>query len=286
MVERGASQNTIDSYQRDLLQFQESVSDIKNATSEQIRSYLEKLTGQGLSASTRARKLSSLRQFYKFLFAEGLVDHDPCHMLESPKQGRRLPKIILEGQIDKLMGAVYKMEGPEGLRLQALVEILYASGLRITELLSLPMSSVQQAFESEVLLIRGKGGKERLVPLSEPALKSLKAYLEVRGGFGKDSLWLFPSNSKQGYLTRQRFDQLIKDLAVKAGLDRSQLSAHVLRHAFATHLLHHGADLISVQKLLGHSDISTTEIYTHVLPEHLKDMVKAHHPLAKKRAQN
>lgn len=283
LVERGISDNTLTSYERDLVQFQAYLreTNILDATTDDILSFLEHLASKQMSAQTRARKLSALRQFYGFHFQDGSLKQNPCLTIESPKVGKTLPKYISEDQVEDLFRTAYTIQGPEGVRLQTLLEILYATGLRVTELLSLPYASIESAFETETLVVMGKGMKERIVPLSPQALKSIKKYLSVRDSFGKGSTWLFPSRSRQGHLTRQRFDQLLKSLAVTVGLDRTFLSAHLLRHAFATHMLQHGADLASLQKLLGHSDIATTEIYTHVLPDRLREAVTNHHPLSK-----
>jgi integrase/recombinase XerD len=235
-----------------------------------------------LAPRTGARRLSALRQFYRFLYAEGLRGDEPTAALDSPHQGRPLPRVLSESEVDALLAAARSRDGPEGLRLAALVEVLYATGLRVSELVALPLAAVRR--DPRVLLVRGKGGKERMVPLGEPAREALSAYLEVRRRFcpaGRDPRWLFPSRAASGHLTRHRFAQLLKALAVEAGVDPGKVSPHVLRHAFASHLLEHGADLRAVQQMLGHADISTTQIYTHVLNERLRRLVETHHPLAR-----
>jgi integrase/recombinase XerD len=237
-----------------------------------------------LKPSTQARRLSALRQFHRFLMDEGVRGDDPSHAIEAPKRGRPLPKTIAEGQVKRLIDAVATLEGPEGVRLAFFVELLFASGLRVSELVTRPLAATHGS--RRMLLVRGKGGKERLVPLGEPARAALKAYISLRKTFlplarsEKAERFLFPSVSAEGHLTRRRIGQLLKDLAARAGLDPKKLSPHVMRHAFATHLVAHGADLRSVQQLLGHADISTTQIYTHVQEDRLRKLVAEKHPLA------
>ena len=215
----------------------------------------------------------------------GFREDNPTASLDGPKQGQRLPKYLSEAEVDALLEAAARRPGADGLRLQALMEILYATGLRVSELVTLPVSSFVR--ESPVLLVTGKGGKERMVPLGEPAQDAVRAYLDVRDAFlpkgrapGRSARFLFASRGREGHLTRQRFTQQIKELAVEAGLDRRRVSPHVLRHSFASHLLAHGADLRALQQMLGHADISTTQIYTHVLEERLRSLVETAHPLA------
>ena len=239
-----------------------------------------------MSATTAARKLSALRQFYKHLYAEGLVAENPTAHLENPKQPKPLPKTLSEEQVDRLLASVIerarKKPTVANLRTVALIELLYATGLRVSELVSLKKTAL--AGGRRFIIVRGKGGKERMVPLGKVAARAAGDYLKVlkADGAHKDSPWLFPTRSREGYLTRVRAFQLIKEAAGRAGLDPSRISVHVLRHAFATHLLANGADLRAVQKLLGHSDISTTQIYTHVLEDRLKRLVSEKHPLSKK----
>jgi integrase/recombinase XerD len=225
-----------------------------------------------------------MRQLFKFLLLEGDRPDDPTAGLDSPRLGRPLPKILSEAEIAGLFAAAAAWPGEEGMRLRCLLELLYATGLRVSELVTLPLAAAQR--EPRFLLVRGKGGKERVVPLSEPACQALAAYLPSRAHFladGRGGRWLFPSPSREGHLTRQRCGQLLKELALAAGLDPARLSPHVLRHAFASHLLDHGADLRSVQQMLGHADVATTQIYTHVLTERLSRLVASAHPLARRK---
>lgn len=289
VAERGVSTNTLAAYRRDLEDVTrflvgpdlsaEAVLDA--ATTEDLRRYLKHLDGQGMKAGTAARRLSALRQFYRFLYADELREDDPTGILESPRQGRSLPKIISEDDVAKLLQVAEDSQGPDGKRLCAMVELCYATGMRVSELVGLPLATVQR--DPDVLIVRGKGNKERMVPLSGPARDAVRDYLVVRDTFlpeGTSSPHLFPGSGGKP-LSRQRFFQLLKDLARLAGLDPSKVSPHVLRHAFATHLLHHDADLRSVQQMLGHVDISTTQIYTHVLDERIRRLVTEHHPLAR-----
>ncbi|MGE5537650.1 MAG: site-specific tyrosine recombinase XerD [Gemmatimonas sp.] len=280
-AERGASLNTQHAYRRDLKHFAAtSKQDIALAAGEDVRRYIEHLTADGFDAATAARRLSALRQFYRFLLSEGVRADDPTAAIDSPKRGRRLPKTLSEMDIDALLAAAAKRDGVEGLRATALLQVLYAAGLRVSELISLPVGAA--AARGGVLVVRGKGNKERMVPLSPPALLALKKWLPVRARIAGSSPWLFPSPEPRKHLTRQRFTQILKELAVDAGLDPRQVSPHVVRHAFASHLLAHGADLRAVQEMLGHADVATTQIYTHVLEERLKAAVRDHHPLARR----
>ena len=286
LAERNASMHTIAAYRRDLQDFfrflaHENVASIEE---EQIRAYLTHMVAQAMSATTRARRLSALRQFFRFLLQEGLMEYDPTQTIDSPRLQRHLPSVLTEEDIVALLEAAGNMDGPQGKRMVALLELLYATGLRVTELVSLPCQAVE--LTQKIIFVKGKGGKERIVPLNNHAIEALQAYLLIRGYFviGKVCPWLFPSTAAQGHLTRQRFGQLLKEVALEAGLDHQKISPHVLRHAFATHLLNHGADLLSVQKLLGHSDISTTEIYTHVMTERMQELVLTCHPLASRKA--
>ncbi len=295
-AERGAADNTLAAYRRDLADIEAFLKrrgqTLAAAGSADLRQYLKALAGQGWTARTSARRLSALRQFYRFQLGEGRRADDPTAALDSPRLGRPLPKPLAEGQVTALIDAAAKRGGAEGLRLIALLELLYASGMRVSELVALPLSTVLR--DTRAIMVRGKGGKERLVPLGAPALKALAAYRAARGEFlpkpkknarKTDSPFLFPSRGRSGHLTRHRLGQLLKELARQAGLDPGIVSPHVLRHAFATHLLDHGADLRSVQKMLGHADIATTQIYTHVVKERLKRTVGEHHPLAKRAAK-
>ncbi|MEX1306296.1 MAG: site-specific tyrosine recombinase XerD [Rhodovibrionaceae bacterium] len=287
-AERGAALNTLEAYRRDLRDFSATLGGcpVEEAGSEAIRAYLAKLSASGLAARTLARRLSALRQFYRFLYAEGLRGDNPATAIDSPRQGRSLPKVLNEREVEALLAAARERKGADGVRLRALIEVLYATGLRISELVTLPLSAV--ARDPRVLIVRGKGGKERMIPLGEAARAALADYRGLRPQAflktGADSPWLFPSRGKGGHLTRHRVAQLLKELAAEAGLPPAKVSPHVLRHAFASHLLDHGADLRAVQQMLGHADISTTQIYTHVLNERLKTLVSEHHPLARKAA--
>jgi integrase/recombinase XerD len=286
-AERGAAALTIEAYRRDLVDFAGFVAragvQVEAAGAAALRRYFAALAGAGMAPRTTARRLSSLRQFHKFLFAEGVRGDDPTARLDSPRLGRSLPKILSEAEVTALLAAARRMDGAEGARLVCFVELLYATGLRVSELVALPLTRLR---EDRFLIIKGKGGKERLVPLSEPARLALAAYAARRGEFlaeGETSRFLFPSRGAEGHLTRRRCGQLLKDLAIVAGLDPRRVSPHVLRHAFASHLLDHGADLRSVQQMLGHADIATTQIYTHVLGERLQALVETHHPLARRK---
>lgn len=282
-AERGASPHTLDAYSRDIVGFSESIDgDVARATSEQLRDYFDDILAQGLKPRTAARRLSCLRQFFQFLFAEGVRDDDPTSVLDSPRQGSRLPKYLGEDEVDLLLEAARSENTRASLRLTAILELLYASGLRISELVSLPLAAV--ARERPVIIVRGKGNKERMVPVGAPARAAVASYLEVRQSFipvnTKNSRWLFPSRGAAGHVSRDAVAKSLKDLAIAAGIAPSRVSPHVLRHSFASHLLAHGADLRSLQQMLGHADISTTQIYTHVLDERLRRLVETNHPLA------
>lgn len=290
-AERGAAVHTLDAYRRDLLDYAGYVRkrgrSLANSSAADVRGYLGTLSEAGLKPSTQARRLSALRQLHRFLLDEDIRTDDPTSAIDAPKRGRPLPKVITEAQTQGLIAAAAALEGPEALRLLCIVELLYASGLRVSELVSLPLNAVTG--EKRMLLVKGKGSKERLVPLGAPARDAIKAYLEVRPRFlpqlERAQRYLFPSRGVEGHLTRRRVGQLLQDLAVKAGVDPRALSPHVLRHAFASHLVAHGADLRSVQQLLGHADIATTQIYTHVQEERLKRLVSEKHPLAGRKKQ-
>lgn len=288
-AERGASPHTLDAYRRDLLDYSGYVRKksrtLATGTAADIRGYLTTLSEAGLKASTQARRLSALRQLHRFLLDEDVRQDDPTSAIEAPKRGRPLPKIVTEAQTQALIDAAANLDGPEAIRLLCIVELLYASGLRVSELVTLPLTAV--AGERRMLLVKGKGGKERLVPLGAPAREAIAAYLKIRARFlpasERAQRFVFPSRGAGGHLTRRRVGQLMTDLAIKAGIDPGKLSPHVLRHAFASHLVAHGADLRSVQQLLGHADIATTQIYTHVQDERLKRLVTEKHPIAARR---
>lgn len=289
-AERGASDNTLAAYRRDLddaaLSLQGAWGGIASAPATEIRRYLDGMASRGFAATSQSRKLSVLRQFYKFLYAEGLRGDDPTGTLDSPKQGRPLPKTLSEDEVGLLLdrAAGEAVDPPPGvdalaaLRLHALLEVLYATGLRVSELVGLPTSVATR--DDRFFTVRGKGNKERLVPLSPKARSAMKAWAAARSARSPDSLFLFPADSESGHLSRQVFARELKALAARAGIRTERVSPHVLRHAFASHLLQNGADLRVVQQLLGHSDISTTQIYTHVLEKRLVELVNTHHPLA------
>ncbi len=299
-TERGAAMNTRQAYWRDLADVSlylrsERNSDINSASTDDLKAYLQDLSEKThikgankskIAVRTVARRLSALRQFYRYMVSENMREDDPTTTIESPKQGRTLPKTLSEAEVTQLIKTAGEKGTAEGTRLVCLLEMLYATGLRVSELVGLPMSAIGEG--QEFLMIAGKAGRERMVPLSDPAQQAMDDYMKVRKQFigmdddGRQAAWLFPSRtSDSGHLTRQRFAQLLKDLARAAQVDESRVSPHVLRHAFATHLLSHGADLRSVQKMLGHADIATTQIYTHMMGDKMKKTVKDKHPLSK-----
>ena len=291
-AESGAAKNTLDAYRNDIEDLARVLTDrgvpIDRASVEDLRAFLADLARRGLAASSVARRLSAVRRFHRFLQAERIRPDDPTLVLESPKRARGLPKVLSVDEVERLIAAArQRAADPESgtaarlsaARLVALVELVYASGLRVSELVSLPASAARTS--ARMLVVRGKGGKERLVPLSEPARDALRVYAALRdeAAGGAASPWLFPSRGASGHLTRQHFGRDLKDLAVAAGLSPSRLSPHVMRHAFASHLLAGGADLRVVQTLLGHADVATTEIYTHVVDDRLAGLVRDAHPL-------
>ena len=300
-AERGAGKNTLDAYGRDLADFADHLggrkasggSSVANATTDDVRSYLGALRKRSFAAASLARRLSAIRQFYRFLYAEGHRTDDPAAIIEGPRRGRTIPKVLSISQVDDLLAAARAQTAsdrplPERLRtarLTCLLELVYATGLRVSELIALPASAAER--NTRMLVVRGKGGKERLVPLNEAAKQAMADYRTLLAEAGRadktsrpNSKWLFPSFGESGHITRQHFARELKSVAAFAGLRPEQVSPHVLRHAFASHLLHNGADLRVVQTLLGHADISTTQIYTHVLEERLKSLVRDLHPLA------
>lgn len=289
-AERGAAAPTVDAYRRDLADLERFLGDRPMAPSEvdpaTIRAYLRDLATSGLKPSTVARRLSAIRQFQRFLVVEGERTDDPTQAVDGPTPVRPLPRMLTEEEVVALIEAARMREGPPGRRLLACLELLYSSGLRVSEMLGLPLAALSR--ELDVVRVVGKGDKERIVPVGRPARDALRAYLEVRPAFlagrPRGRHFLFPSRGRLGHLTRQRFQQLLKELAPEAGIDPGRLSAHVLRHAFASHLLDGGADLRVVQTMLGHADIATTEIYTHVQDRRLAAAVAAHHPLAFRRS--
>jgi integrase/recombinase XerD len=291
-AERGAAANTLAAYRRDLDDFSDDLDGrgrtAATATTDDLRDYLGGLTRRGFAASSVARRLSALRQLFRFLYAEGHRGDDPAAVLEGPKRGRAIPKILSIQDVERLLAVAREalsdaekqpLERLRAARLTCLLEVLYASGLRVSELVALPASAARR--DARMLMVRGKGGKERVVPLNDAAKRAMADYLALLAEAGRDapSKWLFPSIGESGHLTRQHFARELKALAGAAGLRGDQVSPHVLRHAFASHLLANGADLRVVQTLLGHADISTTQIYTHVLEERLKSLVRDLHPL-------
>ena len=288
-VERAAARNTLTAYAKDLEDASGFLAgrgrDLADASAEDVEAYFAALGERGLSAATAARRRASLRGFYRFVLGEGWRQDDPSRRVDAPKKGRPLPKILAREEVDRIIAAASARDGAAGLRLGCMVELLYASGLRISELLALPLAAVIR--DPDFLIVKGKGGKERLAPLNGPAREAVKAYLPVRPVFlakgDKASPWLFPSRGQGGRLTARRFAQMLDESAADAGVDPAKVSPHSLRHASATHLLEGGADLRTVQKLLGHADIATTQIYTHVTSDRLKAVVESAHPLAKKR---
>ena len=296
-AERGAARLTLAAYRNDLADLARflaaSGTALEDADAAAVHDYLGAAATRHLAPRTLARRVSAMRQFFRFLVSDGGRSDDPTAGLDTPRLGRPLPKILGEAEVARLIEAALSWPGEEGVRLRCLLELLYATGLRVSELIGLPVAAAQR--DPQFLLVRGKGGKERVVPLSGPARQALTAYLECRTRFlpqgapgkiarwGKTARWLFPSRGADGHLTRQRCGQLLKELALAAGLDPARLSPHVLRHAFASHLLDHGADLRSVQQMLGHADIATTQIYTHVQSERLRRLVETAHPLARRK---
>ncbi|MDJ0919619.1 MAG: tyrosine recombinase [Henriciella sp.] len=287
-AERGASANTLDAYGRDLLDASGYLGGgLTHATGEELAGWLRSLAKDGLAVSTQARKLSSLKRFFRFLFEEGDRKDDPTSRLEGPKTRRDIPDVLSREEVTRLLGACQ-----DDIRLTCLLELLYGSGLRVSELVGLTLGALPRRrlgrWETREIIIRGKGGKERLCPLGGPALLALSNWLAVRedslpeGSLarGRAEAFVFPSRGKSGHMTRRRVGQMLEALAVKANLDPSRVHPHALRHAYATHLLQGGADLRSVQTLLGHADISTTQIYTHVLTNELSELLETSHPLA------
>ncbi len=291
-AERGGARNTLAAYARDLADLSMALAaagrTIARASTEDLRAYLGSLAKRSFATASVARRLSAIRQLYRFLYAEGRRADDPSAVIEGPKRGRALPKVLSIAEVDRLLTQARAemdradrpaLERLRAARLACLIELLYATGLRVSELVSLPVSAAERS--ARMLTVRGKGGKERLVPLNEAAKTAMREYLALLSATARHqkTKWLFPSFGEAGHLTRQHFARELKTLAAAAGLRPAQVSPHVLRHAFASHLLHNGADLRVVQTLLGHADISTTQIYTHVLEERLKSLVRDLHPL-------
>jgi integrase/recombinase XerD len=299
-AEQGAGDNTVDAYRRDLTDFSEflarSGQGFISAETQGLRDYLADLDGRGFKSSSVARRLSAMRHLFRFLMNERIRTDDPAAILSGPKRGRGLPKVLSIGDVDRLLTRAKALsEAPEAsplqrlraMRLYCLLEVLYATGLRVSELVALPLSASRR--DARMIVVRGKGNKERLVPLNQASRQAMADYLAAIEALKPDkkknaasSKWLFPSFGASGHLTRQHFARDLKELTASAGLAPRLVSPHVLRHAFASHLLHNGADLRIVQTLLGHTDISTTQIYTHVVEERLKSLVRDLHPLAEK----
>jgi integrase/recombinase XerD len=304
-AEQGAGPNTLDAYRRDLEDFSAFLAragqDFAGAETQALRDYLGDLDGRGFKSSSVARRLSAMRHLFRFLLNERIRSDDPAAILSGPKRGRSLPKVLSIADVDRLLTRAKDLAGaPEAtalqrlraLRLYCLLEVLYATGLRVSELVSLPLAASRR--DARMIVVRGKGNRERLVPLNEPSRQAMADYLAATAALKPDnkngqgskrgpaSKWLFPSFGESGHLTRQHFARDLKELAAACGLAPRLVSPHVLRHAFASHLLHNGADLRIVQTLLGHTDISTTQIYTHVVEERLKSLVRDLHPLAQK----
>jgi integrase/recombinase XerD len=299
-AEQGAGPNTLDAYRRDLTDFSEFLAStgqgFTSAETQGLRDYLADLDARGFKSSSVARRLSAMRHLFRFLLNERIRSDDPAAILSGPKRGRGLPKVLSISDVDRLLTRAKALsDAPEAstqhrlraLRLYCLLEVLYATGLRVSELVALPLSASRR--DIRMIVVRGKGDKERLVPLNEASRRAMADYLaaiealkETKKNNASASKWLFPSFGESGHLTRQHFARDLKELAASAGLAPRLVSPHVLRHAFASHLLHNGADLRIVQTLLGHTDISTTQIYTHVVEERLKSLVRDLHPLAEK----
>jgi integrase/recombinase XerD len=298
-AEQGAGQNTLDAYRRDLADFSEFLAargeGFAGAETQALRDYLADLDARGFKTSTVARRLSAIRHLFRFLLNERVRGDDPAAILSGPKRGRGLPKVLSIADVDRLLArakassevlAASPLQRLRAMRLYCLLEVLYATGLRVSELVALPLSASHS--DARMIMVRGKGNKERLVPLNETSRRAMADYLAAMEALGRsrkgaaESKWLFPSFGQSGHLTRQHFARDLKELTASAGLAPRLVSPHVLRHAFASHLLHNGADLRIVQTLLGHTDISTTQIYTHVVEERLKSLVRDLHPLAEK----
>lgn len=296
-AEQGAGPNTLDAYRRDLTDFSDYLArcgaDFTGADTEALRGYLADLDIRGFKSTSVARRLSAMRHLYRFLLNERIRGDDPAAILSGPKRGRGLPKVLSIADVDRMLTRAKELTQTDvspaqrlrALRLYCLLEVLYATGLRVSELVSLPVSAARR--DARMIVVRGKGNKERLVPLNDASRQAMADYLSAMQVMQPEqkaapSKWLFPSFGESGHLTRQHFARDLKDLAAGSGLAPRLVSPHVLRHAFASHLLHNGADLRIVQTLLGHTDISTTQIYTHVVEERLKSLVRDLHPLAEK----
>ena len=286
-VERASAKNTLMAYGRDLADARDFLkglgTDLDAASAEQVEAYFLDLGIRGLSSATASRRRAAVRQFYRFVLGEGWRSDDPSRRVEAPRKTRPLPKVLSRLEVDQIIAAAGILDGPAGLRLGCLIELIYASGLRVSEATSLKLAAL--ARDPAYLMVTGKGGKDRLAPLNPAAREAMRAYLAVRAGFlskgDAANPWLFPSSGKAGHLTPRRCCEMLEEAAILAGIDPTRVSPHVLRHAFATHLLEGGADLRVVQKLLGHADIATTQIYTHVASDRLAEVVRTRHPLGR-----
>jgi len=287
IADRNASSNTLEAYQRDINHFQKWVKKpFSEVIANDIKQYIQFLFGQEFKVSTVNRRISSLKQFYLYLFNENLITTNPCLHTKTAKTPRSLPKVLETSQMVNFLDFLKNAKDPANIRVRTILELLYASGLRVSELIKLPLNCIMGiGTNNPMILAKGKGNKERLVPLNDTCIESLRSYVKVREFFVsgvKSAHFLFASRSKEGCFTRQRVGQLIKNTAIEFGMDPTIISPHVFRHSFATHLLQGGSDLLTIQKLLGHSDIATTQIYTHVFPESVYQLVQQHHPIAKK----
>lgn len=286
-IERGASENTLENYRRDLTLLETFLTHhqkrLENCQAPDLRAFVKAQVDQGFSPRTSARRLSCLKQFFKFIYAERIRNDDPSAALDAPKQGRPLPKYLTEAEVEQLLNEARTDTSAKGFRMVAMLELLYACGLRVSEMLSLPLSAFKT--QSDMLMVRGKGDKERLVPLAAKAFQAVEIYMSCRSDFlkkGQESPWLFPSKrAKDGHVSRQIFDTDLRDLALRAGIQK-KVSAHILRHSFASHMLDHDVDLRALQQMLGHADIATTTIYTHLIGDREKQLVLNKHPLAKR----
>lgn len=293
VAERNAAPNTIEAYRRDLNEFALYLGcELLSASAEDLMSYRERFEAQRRAPSTIARKIVTLRQFFKFCVQEGWLENNPTHRFTLPKNARKLPRIVSKDDVLQLLQHAAQGQTPDHRRRWTLLELLYGAGLRASELVSLRVSnlSVEEGQLMPFVRVVGKGGRERCVPVNQTCLIAIQEYLKIRDYYCPRQAgfvpWLFPSSSKSGHLTRQRLGQILKQAAIDAGLNPSTLSPHVIRHAFATHLLENGAHLLAIQKMLGHADISTTQIYTHVQMGHLKHLLETYHPLARKSSKN
>lgn len=291
-IEKASSKNTVESYKNDLQKFkefldQEKVS-IEEVTTDDIRKFIASMTTNSLEGSTIARKISALRQFFAFLYSEQIIKYNPALSIDLPKKRQNLPSVLSEEEVIKILDTAYLDKTPQGMRNVAMLELLYASGMRISELISLKLSHLQinNNYIKPYILITGKGDKERIIAINRKSISALREYLQIREVFtsSKGDQWLFPSKqSDQGHITRQYFAKILKKIAIDVGISPKDISPHKVRHSFATHLLNHGADLRVIQELLGHKNVSTTQIYTHVANEKLKSTVEQFHPLSGKK---